>query len=176
MTLSVEYELGMQDVASLRRAVSAKTGGGKRQSWVILLFFGILLALWICSAAIKGTLIGLLQVVVPAIIVIALIGFFVWRGLRTATAEQVKRLSARHRVEISDAGVVQSGEYGSSTFPWKAVVDIRHDDSHMFMFNGPNSAVVIPARAFSTMTGFREFVALAEKYRKVCLQQNMTAV
>lgn len=166
MPHSVEFNLQPEDVSAFRRAVAASAPKPRRQSRIILLWWGILLALAALSAAVKWGVRGFVLVAAPIIIVVGLVAFFVWRGLRRLSPPELKLLTARHRVEISREGVAQSGEYGSSAFPWKIVEDIRDTNAHVFIFNGPNSAVVIPARAFATETGFRQFVEKAQEYRR----------
>lgn len=167
MTLSVEYFLEPQDVSAFRRFMTSRVRGGRRQSWIILVFFGLLLLLWLFSAVAKGDLRALVGVLAPIGIVVALIAFFVWRAMRKASAEEKKRLPVRQRVEISEEGVAQNGELGSTTFPWKVVHDIRSNDDHLFILQSPYSAVVVPARAFASSAAFKEFVEKALEFRGV---------
>src|SRR5215475_5272012 len=66
---------------------------------------------------------------------------------------------------LTPEALLTASEYGSGTTFWSGIEKIIIAGERALMFDSPTSAQVVPRRAFADEDQFREFVAIARRYR-----------
>jgi hypothetical protein len=109
-----------------------------------------------------------------AFVAVSTICWFLWypSGYRKSIRKQVQRtlkegtsrvlLAERHFV-FGTAGIQTRSEFGESALKWSAIERIEETPARLFLWLGPANAIIVPARAFSTEAGFREFVTFVHQ-------------
>ena len=64
----------------------------------------------------------------------------------------------RHKVVLSDAGVVESTDVSESRTSWAGVDRVEQNAEYIFIYTSPAAAHVIPKRAFSGHGGGGSFL------------------
>jgi hypothetical protein len=70
------------------------------------------------------------------------------------------------RLAISPEGVTLITDLSQSLERWPLFVRIGATEDHLFICNGPETAHIIPRRAFANETLFKEFIDLARRYHE----------
>lgn len=77
----------------------------------------------------------------------------------------LRKILAGQTFTITPTGIAQSGEFGTSQQPWKSIFRIDSTESHVFFYQSPSTALLVPARAFANQRQFEKFVSDAREYQ-----------
>jgi hypothetical protein len=67
------------------------------------------------------------------------------------------------RVVLSDAGVTTERQHERSFVAWAGIEKVTATDDHLYLFDAPFSAVIVPRRAFADEWRFRDFADFASR-------------
>ena len=81
-----------------------------------------------------------------------------------------KLLLGWRRTSLESEGLAISAEASNTMLTWAAFQKIAATRDHGFFYTTPQHAVIVPRRPFVSDEEFREFVALARRYRDVARQ------
>jgi YcxB-like protein len=86
--------------------------------------------------------------------------------------EQFARLADdehERRIQLIAVGVEVQHKRGTNMIRWSAILRIAVTPTHLFLYDGPTSAVFVPKRAFETDQEFAEFTRFATESREVAM-------
>jgi YcxB-like protein len=131
------------------------------------------------STSLGGTVVGLLitssltvpnfvAVLVATSIFCAVYITWLWPGAERRAKIQSKRyrgnLLGERTIRLDANGVHQEIEFSQGVTRWEGVQRVAVTETHLFIFNGPMSAYIIPRRAFNLEVDFAEFTKVAQRY------------
>lgn len=64
----------------------------------------------------------------------------------------------KHKVVLSDAGLVESTAVNESSTTWQGLDRIEQNTDYLFVYVGPIQAIIIPKRAFKDAAATEAFV------------------
>jgi hypothetical protein len=67
-----------------------------------------------------------------------------------------------HLVTLTDTGVSDRTDRGENSTPWHEIEEIASTRKHIFLYDGPASAYVVPRRAFHDGNAAEEFEFAAQ--------------
>jgi hypothetical protein len=163
--VEVEFELNPDDLAAFQ-AFHAKAGPaaaqGRFRSWVTILIILGAAGLAYFYGMLREVLFGAAGVVAGVFLAFLL----VFRARFTPRKQQAKRLAEDggwRRLSITPEGVIQQTPIGHGTTYWNGIVHIGSTRRHVFLYNTPQTAFVVPLRAFRDDREFDDFVELARR-------------
>jgi hypothetical protein len=87
------------------------------------------------------------------------------RNVRKLLTEgQAKSLPRRCPIVLHPQTIEAQSQLGASTLYWSAIEKLATTKDHFFLFLSTSNAIIIPKCAFRDDTGYRAFVAAAERY------------
>jgi hypothetical protein len=173
--MEVEFVLRPDDVMAFHEYVwdhPPKGGRGYRGlSWVWLVLLGLLSLLSVPSL-IQGDW-SLYVIWGPLMFVTFLLLKLFWRPLLRRqvrkTLEQKADQNAKQlgwkRLTLSPESLIAVSEHRTVTICWAGIEKIVIAGERALIFDSPTSAHVVPRRAFADEDEFRDFVAIARRYR-----------
>jgi hypothetical protein len=158
--MQVEYDLTAADLAAFHWRAQYESAAARRMRWLgIGGLFAILATLSIVPAmtteGFQMTWIAWIPVTVVFPIVAVLHWIWFRWVLRRVIAKLIRREQpekgqlGRHRVVLSDEGVIESTAVGESRTTWAGIDRVEESDDYIFIYTSPSAAHVIPKRAFS---------------------------
>lgn len=172
MTLTVEYELTMEDPVALQLSCYEHTPY-LRDSYRKGRYLGCPLLLIVI-----GLILTFAWKFVGAAIIFGLAALY-WihrypttvkksaekmvKGIYSGARDKGKLL-CKHRIKITPEGVESKTDFKESKVRWNAVEQIVSTGDHIFIFVSPTVAEIIPKRAFSDETSYKEFIEIARKF------------
>jgi len=157
--MEVEYELTRDDLYAFQWRAAFRSPIGRRARRKV--YAGWLLALLLVSAlpatgpdgfVISRANFAFLLVVFPAVVLAQ--WYLERRLMRRAILQLLKEEKpgkgqlGRHRVVLSESGVVESTAVGDSRTSWAGVDRIEQNPEYLFIYTSPVAAHIIPKRAF----------------------------
>jgi hypothetical protein len=178
--MEVEYELTLDDLYAFQwRAVFASPLGRRSTRKVYILWFLALLLFAILPAigpdgfVISRVNFTFLIIAFPIVIVVQryLERWLMRRALlRLLQQEKPGRgLLGRHRVVLTESGVVESTAVGESRTLWVGVDRIEQDPQYIFIYTTPAAAHVIPKRAFRAVQEAEAFYQLSKSSKEAAI-------
>lgn len=70
------------------------------------------------------------------------------------------------RLSLTPEAVIEANDFKETKTGWKAVEKIVSTDKYVFIYTGAVMAHIIPRRAFSAESEFKEFLETARQYQK----------
>ncbi|MCM8789509.1 MAG: YcxB family protein [Candidatus Omnitrophica bacterium] len=77
-----------------------------------------------------------------------------------------KGVFCKHEITLSPEGIAESSEVAKANISWIAVEKIDLTDKYIFIYTSAASTIVVPKRAFSDESKYREFFETAKRYRE----------
>jgi hypothetical protein len=169
--MEIEYQLTPDDLyafqwrAVFNSSITQRAGRKVYAYWFLaLLLIAVLPAIGPDGFVISRVSFTFLLVAFPAV---ALAQWYLTRRLmRRAILQLLKQEKpdkghlGRHRIVLSDDGVVETTAVGESRTSWAGVDRIEQNPEYIFIYTSPPSAHVVPKRAFGNVQeaeGFYEF-------------------
>jgi hypothetical protein len=170
--MEIEYELTREDLFAFQwRAVFESPRGRRMRGGVYLFWFLALLVFSIVPAIgpdgfdLSRVSFTFLAVTFP---IVALTQWFLERRLmrrailRLLADERPDRGQlGKHRLVMSEEGLVESTAVGESRSSWAGVNRIEQNLDYIFIYTSPAAAHVIPRRAFRTVREAEDFYRFA---------------
>src|SRR5215208_1343974 len=159
MSMEVEYELTPDDLYAFQWRAAFDSPLGRRVArkvylgWFLaLLLFSILPAIGPDGFVISRVNFTFLIIAFP---IVALAQWFLERRMmRRAILRLLKQEKpgrgqlGRHKLVVTESGVVESTAVGESRTSWAGVDRIEQNPQYIFIYTSPAAAHVIPKRAF----------------------------
>jgi hypothetical protein len=173
MPMEVEYEITLDDLYAFqwRAAYASPLARRSRRKvyllWLLaLLLFSVMPAIGSDGFVISRVSFTFLVIAFP---IVALAQWFLerrlMRGAILRLLEQEKPgrgQLGKHRVALTEGGVVESTAVGESRTSWAGVDRIEENPRYIFIYTSPAAAHVIPKRAFSDMREAERFYQLSK--------------
>ncbi|HSB08553.1 MAG TPA: YcxB family protein [Blastocatellia bacterium] len=170
--MEVEYELTTDDLyafqwrAALRSPIARRARRKVYAGWLLaLLLFSALPAIGADGFVISRVNFTFLLVAFP---VVVLAQWYLERRLTRQAILQLlngekaeKGQLGRHKVVLSESGVVESTAVGESRTSWAGVDRIEHNPEYIFIYTSRAAAHIIPKRAFRDMQEAEAFYQLS---------------
>lgn len=170
--MEVEYELTSDDLYAFqwRAAFSSSSARRARRKgyacWLlVLLAFSALSTIGTDSSLISRANLIFLAITFPAAV------FSQWFMQRWLTRRAILQLLekekpgkgqlGRHKVVLSEGGVVESTEVGEQRTSWAGVDRVEQNPEYIFIYTSPAAAHVIPKRSFRDMQEAEGFYQLS---------------
>jgi len=170
--MEVEYELTRDDLYAFQWRAAFKSRIGRRSRRMVYL-------LWLLAIV----LIAILPAIGPdgfvisranftfLIVAFPIVAFAQWLSETSLMRRTIRRLLAeekpdrgqlgKHRVVVSETGLVESTAVGESRTSWAGVDRIEQNQQYIFIYTSAAAAHMIPKRAFSSVQEAEAFYQLA---------------
>ena len=171
--MEIEYELTREDLYAFHWRSAYKSPRARRMAWKPYFFLFILLLL-----------VGLLQSIGPDGFTFSLLNFSVllvgfsiislatWLTTRITMRRFIKQILkeerpergqlGKHRVVLTDTGVVESTAVNESSSTWAGIDRIEQNSDYIFIYIAPLQAIIIPKRAFKDVAEAEAFYELSK--------------
>jgi hypothetical protein len=171
--MEVEYELTKDDLYAFHWRSAFESSRARRQAWKPYAFLFILMLL-----------VGLLQSCgpdgfhfSPLNLAVLLVGFLIvaaitWLSTRITMRRFINQILkeekpekgqlGKHRVVLSDAGIVESTVVNESSRTWAGIDRVEQNSDYIFIYVAPIQAIIIPKRAFKDVAAAEAFVAFSK--------------
>ena len=169
--MEVEYSLTPEDLLAVGR-FRRRQKSQPAARWPAPVIAGLLVLLFFVARAwpavrAPGFLPGLgVGVFLPLVLFLLIVVLAL--GTRKALLKDPRNqwLFATRRITLSPEELSIASWFARFSYRWEAVSDIRVTPGHVFLFITSTDAAVVPRRAFRDQQHFKEFVALARRYRE----------
>jgi hypothetical protein len=183
MRMEVEYRQTPEDLQAFEafhRRHGPKMRGARKGlgcSWIIYIALGVWAALFVTDPK-EGPLAGLSHsLFVFGIGAIAgglgMLGLLAWIKVLAVAAtkkmpddERMAWIFAPRRLVLTPEGIETTQEYRHGFVAWRLICFVGASDDHLFLYDAPTQAYVVPRRAFPDRQQFAAFVALARQYHQ----------
>jgi len=171
-SMEVEYEITVDDLYAFhwRAAYSSASARRSRYKNYAYSFLALILVSSLFSFGTNEFVISranLYFVVVPFLAVVLAYFFLERRMTRRLILQLVKKEKpdrgqlGRHKVVLSEGGVVESTAVGESRTSWAGVDRIEQNPDYIFLYTSPAGAHIIPKRAFRDKQEIEGFYQLS---------------
>jgi YcxB-like protein len=166
--MEVEYELTLDDLYAFQWRAAFESPRSKRSTRKIYIgwFLALLLISLLPAIGPDGFVISRVNFtfLIVAFPLVALAQWFLTRRMmRRALLQLLKEEKpgrgqlGRHRLVLTDGGVVESTAVGESRTSWAGVDRIEQNPEYIFIYTSPAAAHVIPKQAFRDMQEAESF-------------------
>jgi hypothetical protein len=169
--VEVEYNLTPDDLLAALRARRRK-GPQPARGWTWLVVFGLLVLLYFLGQAAPafpapGFLAGWGVGVVCGMGLFLLFVVLVQRAQKKVLKDARNQwLFATRRITLTPEEFSITSWFSRFSYRWEVVWDVVVTPGHVFLFITSTDAAVVPRRAFRDQEHFKEFIALARRYRE----------
>ena len=167
--MEVEYELTKEDLYAFHWRSAFTSPRARLQGWkpYAFLFVFLLLICFLQSYGPNGFNFSFLN------FAIFLIGFpivasLTWLSTRFTMRRFINKILkeekpekgqlGKHRVVLSDAGIVESTAVNESSRTWAGIDRVEQNSDYIFVYVAPIQAIIIPKRAFRDLSATEAFV------------------
>ena len=171
--MEIEYEITRDDLYAFQWRAAFDTPRGRRArrniylGWLLaVVLFAIVPAIGADGFTFSRISFGFILIALP------LAFLFQWwferrvmrRGIRQLLKDERpdRGLLGRHRVVLSDEGVVESTTVNETRTSWAGVDRVEQNPDYIFIYVSAAGAHVIPKRAFADRQGADDFYRLAQ--------------
>lgn len=175
--MNIEYDINLEDIVEFNIYVLKNHPRLKQRrrimqisflSFISLVFIGGLILYFTGNDSSLAILL--------IIIAVGLSGFYWYSSrpartrnrIRKAVIRQYRKIPneemCRHKLTISEEGLLVVTDYEESKAPWSAFSEIVKTPYYLYFFFQPEKAHIIPKRAFSGEKAFNRFVETAMNY------------
>lgn len=178
--MEVEYELTLDDLYAFQWRAAFESPRSKRSTRKVYVYWFLALLLVSLLPAIgpDGFVISRMNftfLIVAFPIVILAQWFLTRRLMRRAILQLLKEEKpgrgqlGRHKVVLSDEGMVESTAVGESRTSWAGVNRIEQNTQYIFIYTSPVAAHVIPKRAFRDMQEAEDLYQLSKTSKEAAM-------
>ena len=171
--MNIEYQNTLDDILALNWYHHRASPAARR---TLLLFqYGLPIAIVVLVVLITLAAGWSLFTIVPAV-VLALAWFALVPQMQKRNLQkQIVRLYAEgrdrgivtgHKVSMSSSSITDRTDRGETTTAWKDVDKVVATEKHVFIYVGPQSALIVPRGAFPGESEYNAFVDAAMRYHK----------
>jgi YcxB-like protein len=178
--MTAEYEITQDDLSAFSIYHHFHSPTARRQylrSWFVPAPMLLLacIGIWYLADRERGTPLRTFLDLLPLFSVVPLYLIYfpwayrrkVWKIIAGMTSEGHNRgLFSHHQVTISPERITDTSDLRQSSTAWRAVERVATNGDYAFVYVSALSAIIVPRRAFTTPTGFEEFVRMASRYRE----------
>ena len=175
--MEVEYELTLDDLYAFQWRGVFETPRGRSASRRVYLYWFLALFLFAAVPAIgsDGFVISRMNFTF-LVIAFPIVALGQWVLERRMTRRLIRQLLkeekpgrgqvGRHKVVLSDAGVVESTDVSESRTSWAGVDRVEENPKYIFIYTSPAAAHVIPKRAFRDTEAAEAFYQLSRNRKE----------
>lgn len=176
--MTVEYEITKDDLSAFNLFHNRHSPTARRhhlRAWFVppLIWLLVCTAIWHLADRDRGTPLRTFLDLLPLFSGVPFyLLYFPWayrRKLRKIVdgmiGEGKNRALFGHRiVTISEDAVTSAGEHSQTATDWRAVEKVVASDEHAYIYTSAMTAIIIPRRAFASVSEFEEFIRTARGY------------
>jgi hypothetical protein len=161
----IEFDLTADDIAAFKLN-AARTSPTLRRRFLLKRYLTpLLLVAVVWAAALLAGLEGWPAYLVPisSSLAVAYALAYPWMYRYAARRSAAARFALPERRRVSaDAPIVSRSDSGETTLEWSDVKRVEATKDHLFLYYGPDQAIVMPRRAFSRPYAFEILVEIAK--------------